>query len=388
MPPTADTGGIVVLVVVDVVGLPVVPRDGVLLGDEPWFVAFAPADDAHAEAATPSDPARRSVAHEEASRCRGDGIGGVCPTGARRRDRNPRPAIVAIRWAVHACKTRLVRNLPVAVAVVVLLAGVLHALWNAVAKAIPDRLITFGLIGVSTTLGAVVMVFVFGLPAGRAMPYVLVSAAIHVGYYLALMASYRLGAFNQTYPLARGSAPLLVALGAAVFAGEHLSTMALLGVATLTGGLVTLAFSAGHLGRDDLPAVLAALGTGVTIAAYTLVDGLGARAAHDPFAYTGLLFLLQGPAIAAIAVVRRGRAMWASGSNLRIGLAAGAVSLVAYGAVIWAQTRGPLAEVAALRETSVISAAIIGTIWLREEFGRRRIGAALLVAAGVVLLAA
>lgn len=271
---------------------------------------------------------------------------------------------------------------------VVLAAGVMHAAWNAIAKSVHDRLVTFGLIGGVSALGGGTTLLFTGIPAERAVELAALSAGIHFAYIAALMRSYRLGAFNQTYPIARGTSPLLVVFGAAIFAHEHVGGVALLGIAVLAGGLMSLALSSGRLSRADWPAVLAAMGTGVTIAAYTLVDGLGARGSHDPFAYAAMLFAFEGPVTFATALLLRGRAMWASPRAVGAGLVAGAVSVLAYGAVIWAQTRAPLADVAALRETSVISAALIGTIWLRERFGTRRVAAAFLVAVGIVLISA
>jgi drug/metabolite transporter (DMT)-like permease len=265
-------------------------------------------------------------------------------------------------------------------------AGVLHALWNAIAKYVDDRLVAFALIGAVAAVAGGVGLAVTGLPYRAAIAYAVVSAVLHLGYNLALMNSYRLGAFNQTYPIARGTSPLVVAVGAYLIAHEHLSAPAVTGVVVLAVGLMSLAVSSGRLSRSDLPAVGAAVLTGIAIASYTLVDGLGVRRAHDPYAYAALLFLLQGPVFPLVAVFRRPLAVWRPASTLARGVTAGALSVVAYGIVLWAQTKAPLAEVAALRETSVISAALIGTVFLHERFGPRRVAAAVLVATGIVLI--
>jgi len=162
----------------------------------------------------------------------------------------------------------------------------------------------------------------------------------------------------------------------------------LAGVAILALGLMSLALSAGRLARPDLPAVGVAVLTGLTIAAYTIVDGLGVRAAHDPYAYAGLMFLLLGPVFPVIAVIRRPARQWRDKSMVSRGLLAGALSVAAYGTVLWAQSRAPLAEVAAIRETSVIFAALIGMMFLKEHFGIRRVAAAAVIAAGIVLITA
>ncbi len=279
-------------------------------------------------------------------------------------------------------------QITVPIVVVVIGAGALHAAWNAIVKYLDDRLVAFALIGVASTLGGGIVLALTGLPYRASIGFAVVSAAIHVGYELALMNSYRLGAFNQVYPIARGTAPLLVALGAYALAGEHLGALPLAGVAVLASGLVSLALSAGRLTGSELPAVAAAALTGVAIAGYTIVDGLGVRRAHDPYAYAGLLFLLMGPVFPVVAAFRRPAMSWLAGRAAGQGLLAGTLSLIAYSAVLWAQTRAPLAEVAAIRETSVVFAALIGMRLFAESFGIRRLAAACLVAAGIALISA
>lgn len=255
------------------------------------------------------------------------------------------------------------------------------------AKSIEDRLFAFALIGVAATVGGGLGLIVTGMPARAALGYVVLSTCFHITYEYGLINSYRLGAFNQTYPIARGTSPLVVAVGALFLAHEHLSASAWSGIVVLAVGLMSLALSAGSLSRSELPAVGAALGTGLAIAAYTLVDGLGVRKAHDPYAYAALLFLLQGPVYPIVFLWRRRPVPWGQLRNVGRGLGAGLVSVLAYSLVLWAQTRAPLAEVAALRETSVIAAAIIGAVFLRERFGLRRLAAAVLVAVGIALIA-
>jgi drug/metabolite transporter (DMT)-like permease len=274
------------------------------------------------------------------------------------------------------------------VVLIVIGAGALHAVWNAIAKSFDDRLAVFALIGVAATVGGGGALALTGLPGRAAIGFAVVSAAIHIAYDLALMNSYRLGAFSQVYPIARGTSPLVVALGAYFLAGERLSVVPAVGIAALAAGLAVLALSSGRLTGAELPAVGAAVLTGLTIAGYTIVDGLGVRRGGDPYSYAALLFLLQGPVFPLIAVFRRPAASWITGPAAGRGLLAGALSLVAYGIVLWAQTRAPLAEVAAIRETGVVFAAVIGMKLFGESFGRRRVAAAVLVAAGIVLISA
>lgn len=278
------------------------------------------------------------------------------------------------------------RELTAGVLFVVLGAGVTHAIWNAITKWIEDRLVVFAWIGVSLVVTAGIALPVTGLPAETAMWFAVASAAIHIVYDFALMNAYRLGAFNQAYPIARGTSPLLVALGAAVFAGERLNMLPLIGILLLAAGLFSLAFSSGRVDRSEVPAVVAALGTGVTIAAFSLVDGLGVRRTPDPYAYMAFLFLLEGPTFVVLTALRRAPGEWVRERRAVRGLTAGFLSAVTYGAVMWAQTKAPLAEVSALRETGVISAAVIGALFFKERFGLRRVGAATVVALGIVLI--
>jgi drug/metabolite transporter (DMT)-like permease len=279
-----------------------------------------------------------------------------------------------------------VAHLTVPIVILVIAAGALHAAWNAIAKHISDRVMGFAVMGVCQTVGAGLVVAVAGLPTRAAIRFAVASAVIHVGYEVALLNSYRLGAFNQVYPIARGTSPLVVAVGAYLFAGERLGLVPLAGVVILAAGLMGLALSAGRLAQSDGPAIGVAVATGLTIASYTLVDGLGVRAAHDPYSYAGLMFLLQAPVFPAFALLRRPLNEWWDRTLVSRGLLAGALSLVAYGIVLWAQSRAPLAEVAAIREVSVVFAALIGMLFLKEQFGPRRVAAAVVIAAGIVLI--
>ena len=286
--------------------------------------------------------------------------------------------------------------LPLSVTLAVLAAAVTHATWNAIAHGIKDQVLAFGLIGAGGILVAIPLVIVSPLPLAACWPYLLASIVIHVFYNLLLMRSYRYGEFGQVYPLARGTSPLVVTVAAAVFAAERPSFAQAAGVLVVSCGLAVLVL-AGRAGRRAAAgsgspvgraALLAAAGTGLTIAAYTMVDGLGVRLSGSSVAYIGWLMLLESLCVPAWALVRRRRVLL-SGTSRRVlgaGLLAGGLSVLAYGLVLWAQTRGELAPIAALRETSVIFGAVIGTVVFREPFGRWRIAATVLVVIGVLLL--
>ncbi|MFF2043076.1 EamA family transporter [Kitasatospora sp. NPDC058170] len=275
----------------------------------------------------------------------------------------------------------------VTVPAVVLVAAVLHAVWNGLAHRIHDKLVGFALINLTYTACAVVLVVLNPLPAAAAWPYLIASVVMQVTSQILLLRAYQLGDFGQMYPIARGSAPLLVALLSVVVLGQSLAGGELLGVAVISFGLIGLALAKGIPGRAQLPALGAAAGTGVMIAAYTVLDGSGVRHAGTVGGYVAWLFLLQGPALALIAWARRGRAL---ATGLRpvagVGIVGGVLSLTAYGLVVWAQSRGSLATVAALRETSIVIAALIATVVFRERLGRLRMAASAAVLAGIAVL--
>ena len=275
-------------------------------------------------------------------------------------------------------------TLPLTVTLAVLVAAVTHATWNAIAHGIKDQTLAFALIGVGGIIVAIPLVIVAAMPKPECWPYLLASIVIHVFYNLLLMRCYRLGEFGQVYPLARGTSPLVVTTLAAVFVHEHLAWPQIAGVTVVSAGLATLVL-AGR--RPSRAAFLAAVGTGLTIAAYTTVDGVGVRLSASPVGYIGWLMLLESLCVPMFALIRRRDVLLKQPPRILLsGLAAGALSVLAYGLVLWAQTRGALAPIAALRETSVIFGAIIGTLIFREPFGRSRIAATVLVVAGILML--
>ena len=274
-----------------------------------------------------------------------------------------------------------------AVVAAVLAAAFVHAVWNALAHNIRDTLAGFVLISIAATVCSAVLVAAVGLPAPRAWPFIVVSAALEVGYLFALLQAYRLGEFGQMYPIARGTSPWVVALVATTVLGQPLPPAELIGILVISAGLIGLAFAGGLPGRAQLPALAAALGTGLLIASYTIVDGVGVRRSGDVLAYIGWIFLLQGPVLPVVALVRYGRALPGRLRPVWIrGLAGGALSMLAYGLVVWAQSRGALAPIAALRETSIVIATIIATVVFKERFGRVRLVASTAVVLGILLL--
>ncbi|MFJ6408904.1 EamA family transporter [Streptomyces hydrogenans] len=269
----------------------------------------------------------------------------------------------------------------------VLVAAVTHASWNALAHHIRDQLVSFTLIAGGGALIGLALVPFTPLPAAGAWPYLLASAALHVGYYLLLMKSFTLGDFGQMYPIARGTAPLVVTLLAAVFVGEVPDRQQLLGVAVACAGLTGLALWGIRGKGTHRPALLAALATGLSIALYTVVDGVGVRASGTTLGYIAWLMVLEGLCIPAYALAVRRRALLpALRPHAARGLLGAALSVAAYALVLWAQTRAPLAPVAALRESSIIVGAAIGALFFKERFGGPRVAAAGLMVVGIGLM--
>jgi len=300
----------------------------------------------------------------------------------------------------------------------VLASAVLHACWNALAHRAGDALAAVALVMVGLAGVSLPLVFFVAAPAAASWPFLAVSLVLHVTYTVLLARCYSIGDFGQVYPLARGSAPLVVALLAVVLVGERLSWVALAGVGAVCGGLWVLVGGAGQQGagpqgagqqgagqqgaglrgaglrgfglrgRVHNPrAVLVAAATGLAIAGYTTVDGVGVRRAGSTLGYTVWLLGALGVAMLAYAAWQYGRSLVASMRRMWWLVAVGGtLGWASYALVLWAQTRGALAAVAALRETSVVVAAVLGTLFFGERFGRRRIVATLLVAAGIVLL--
>lgn len=273
------------------------------------------------------------------------------------------------------------------VVALVLLAALFHASWNALVKVNGDRLAVMTLITAGGGLICLPILPFLPLPDPASWPYIGLSILWHVGYQLFLLQAYRHGDLGHVYPIARGAAPLLVLGLAYLVAGETVGIGQVAAIVVMAAGIISLAFRGGPPLKDDPRPVLYALGTAVFIASYTVTDGSGARIAGSPHSYTVWLFTLNAVPMTIIGVAARGRETAAAvREHWRPGMAGAALSLAAYWLVIWALTLGPMGPVSALRETSVILAAIIGAVFLKESFGRFRIAAAALVAVGIVLL--
>lgn len=265
----------------------------------------------------------------------------------------------------------------------VLLAAVMHACWNAIVKANDDGLLILAAVKLPTMAIGGVLLLILGLPAPQSWPFALASALAFVGYAYCLLLGYRIADLNFVYPVARGSAPLMVAVASGLIFGEWLTLGEWAGFLLACCGILAMSLRGRPI--NPLPALLAALGVSVCIAGYTVSDGWGARLSANALAYSALGNLLSGLLLVSYVCVRRGRQL---ANHLRRHWRAAAVGgtlmFSSYAAVVFAMTLGPLAHIAALRETSVIFAAIIGAVFLKEPAGKFRLAASALVAIGIV----
>jgi drug/metabolite transporter (DMT)-like permease len=270
----------------------------------------------------------------------------------------------------------------------VLCAAAMHAGWNAIIKLNLEPLQAIVLISIGYPLLMLPFVGLYPLPEPEAWPYLIGSLAIHIVYYYALGEAYRTGDLSHVYPIARGTAPLLTAVGATFLLGEDLALFARAGIVALTLGILLLSLKGGRKGAAfDRRAVGFAVLCATSISAYTLVDGIGARIGREPYSYIIWLMILDGVMMLVFGLYRWGRPLLVHAPRTWAVIMAGSVmSLASYAIALWAMSRAPIALVAALRETSVLFAAVIGVVFLREPLLPARLIAAGLVLTGVVLL--
>lgn len=265
----------------------------------------------------------------------------------------------------------------------VLFAAILHSSWNVMLRGGNDRLwsmtlMMFSIFGV-TTVGA----YFLPWPNQSSWPYVILSALIHTYYNFSLVRTYQTGDLGDTYPISRGISPLLVTLMAMLFVSETMNMRSVFGVLLISIGILSLAFQKNKFRSTYLPAAVL---TGLLIGAYTVVDGMGVRAAGDSLAYTNAMFLLWSLSMPILYFLMRKKIPRYTTRQTVIGLLGGIISIAAYGIVIWAMQYDAMGMVSALRETSVIFAALLGKVFLKEKLTLRRVTSCLVIVIGGLLL--
>jgi phosphonate utilization associated putative membrane protein len=273
----------------------------------------------------------------------------------------------------------------------VLFGALLHASWNALIKSGSDKALDTALIHVLGCGVGAVLVIAVGLPRAAALPWLATSIVIHVGYYVTLVGAYRHGELGFAYPVMRGTAPLLVALLSGRLIGEHVPLAAWIGVAGISLGVLAIGLTRSARDTGSRRHALAyALTNAAIIASYTIVDGIGVRISGNALQYVALLFLVDGLPYFALVVWQRRSALEPALAYMRgrwrVALLGSCASLGAYGIALWAMTRAPVASVAALRETSVLFATLIGVVMLKERFRLQRAVGTGAIIAGVMAL--
>ncbi|MBK5518881.1 DMT family transporter [Pseudomonas sp. TH10] len=274
--------------------------------------------------------------------------------------------------------------MPYHIILLILFAALLHASWNAALRGGADRLWSMTIMCVAVAIASVAIALFLEPPAKASWFYAVLSAVLHVGYNLFLVRSYKVGDLGQTYPISRGSSPVLITLAASVFAGETVGAAVMFGILLVSGGIISLAFKGRKLAVPSLPY---ALGTGCFIAAYSVTDGIGVRLSGAPMAYTVWMCALWGVLMPLVYVgMRDAKSLFTLRPGFMTAFIGGLVSLLAYGIVIYAMSAAPMGAVSALRETSVLFAVLIGYFFLGETLTIRKILACAVIAIGTIII--
>ncbi|KFI32802.1 membrane protein [Haematobacter missouriensis] len=267
----------------------------------------------------------------------------------------------------------------------VLVAALMHAAWNAVVKASGDKTLTAVMVAAAAAIISLPIMPFLAIPARESWPFLALSVALQVAYYFLVARAYTVADMSQTYPVMRGTAPLIVTLVGMVLLGEHLGGIALSGIFVIAGGILSMALWSG--GSTNRAGLRYALLNAFVIAGYTLSDGYGARLSGAPVSYTMWEFVLTAAPMLAWALLRRRSSFLRQvREGWHWGLLAGFGTLVSYAVALWAMTLAPVAVVAALRETSILFGTAIAAFILRERIGPQRLVAACMIAVGAGLL--
>jgi len=281
------------------------------------------------------------------------------------------------------------------VVLAVLCGAALHAGWNALVKSAGDKTLDTALVHLLGAVVALPFMLALGPPRPESWPFIGASLVIHVGYYIALAGAYEHGELGMTYPIMRGFAPLLVALASSTLIGEAPSAAAWLGIIGITLGVALVGLAHPGEALHHRKALAFAFANAAIIAIYTVVDGLGVRTevrtGGNALRYVMILFVLDGVPYPLLVWLRRSagqrqRMLAYARGRWPVAALGGAASIGSYAIALWAMTRAPVASVAALRETSVLFAALLGTLLLKERFGLQRAAGTVVIVAGVMAL--
>jgi drug/metabolite transporter (DMT)-like permease len=262
--------------------------------------------------------------------------------------------------------------------------GAIHAVVNAILKSGGDKMSSRALIDGFSALMVAPFVFFLPLPTG-AWGWLAASGAVHLVYLTCLIKSFETSDFSIAYPIMRGVAPALAAAVSVLIFREPLAWPTAVGIGLVCAGVLAVGLGR-HANRTTL---LWAAGTGATIAIYTVIDANGVRAAPSAASYIAWVFLAIGAGVGGLFALWRGPVfLLTARTQWRPGLIAGALSIVTYGLALWALRLGDTPRLAALRETSILFAALIAVVFLKERFTRGRVFAVASIAAGAAVLIA
>lgn len=276
--------------------------------------------------------------------------------------------------------------MPIEVFLMVLAAALLHATWNAVVKSNGERLVLLRVFAWAQLAVSLCLLPFVDMPRAAAWPYLAASPVLGTGYLLLLNRAYRIGDLSLVYPLARGAAPLVVAIVSTAILGEEISRANQIGVMLIAIGITSLALTPGAGGARNTQPVLLALAMGSLIATYTLLDGTGARLSGTPHGYMVVVTIPQSLLTIAISHVLQPGRRAAGGRTVRFGIASGLVAYLSSWLVVWAYTLAPIALVSALRESGIVFAVIIGVVFLKERLNLARLASIAATLCGTTLL--
>ncbi len=277
--------------------------------------------------------------------------------------------------------------MPLNIFLAIILAAFLHAVWNAMVKNEDNKYLAVTAIVLGHVPVSVLIILLTPIPSVESIPFIILSALLHIGYEWYLLSAYRFGDLTKVYPIARGTAPILVTIVSLIFLGVALSNFEILGIIIISLGILSLSLQ-GAKGIKNRSAVIYALVTGFFIMGYSITDGYGARVSNSFLSYMGWSFILNATIFPIILKINNKSEIITKTfkEGKKIFFIGGTLSYIVYGIVIWGFTQAPIALITALRETSIIFALLIGTFFLKEKFTLLKVIATFIIFFGVALL--
>ena len=277
--------------------------------------------------------------------------------------------------------------MPLKIFLAIILAAFLHAVWNAMVKNEDNKYLAVTAIVLGHVPVSVLIILLTPIPSVESIPFIILSALLHIGYEWYLLSAYRFGDLTKVYPIARGTAPILITIVSLIFLGVALSNFEILGIIIISLGILSLSLQ-GAKGIKNRSAVIYALVTGFFIMGYSITDGYGARVSNSFLSYMGWSFILNATIFPIILKINNKSEIITKTfkEGKKIFFIGGTLSYIVYGIVIWGFTQAPIALITALRETSIIFALLIGTFFLKEKFTLLKVIATFIIFFGVALL--